>query len=84
MLKKMGVVALALTTIGFSAPTFAAKKGSACTSISSQMSNIYEVKFLCPELGEQRLMISEIYAKGWKVASLAFQGNIAALIIEQQ
>ena len=47
------------------------------------MSNIYEVKFLCPELGQTRLKISEIYAKGWTVTSLAFQGNIAAIIIEQ-
>ena len=48
------------------------------------MSNIYEVKFLCPELSQDRLKISEIYNMGYRVASLSFQGNIAALIVEQQ
>ncbi len=83
MLKKsFAVLALSLMVGSLSSTAFA-KKGSACTAMSGQMSNIYEVKFLCPELGQNRLTISEIYAKGWTVASLAFQGNIAALVIEQ-
>ncbi|QNX28749.1 hypothetical protein IC791_21425 (plasmid) [Acinetobacter seifertii] len=85
LLTKLGLVAVAATlSLGFVTSAQAAKKGTACTSVSSQMSNIYEVKFQCPDLGAERLTISEIYSKGYRVASLAFQGNIAALIIEQQ
>ncbi len=77
-------LALAMTSLAVSTSAMAAKKGTACTSVSSQMSNIYEVKFLCPELSQDRLKISEIYNMGYRVASLSFQGNIAALIVEQQ
>ncbi|ENW02965.1 hypothetical protein [Acinetobacter beijerinckii] len=85
LLTKLSFVALATTlSLGLVTSAQAAKKGTACTSVSSQMSNIYEVKFLCPDLGSERLTIAEIYNKGYRVASLAFQGNIAALIVEQQ
>ena len=80
--KMIATLALSLVAVSVST-TASAKRGSACTAVSGQMSNIYEVKFLCPELGQTRLIISEIYAKGWTVTSLAFQGNIAAIIIEQ-
>ncbi len=80
--KLLTALVVSISVSSFSTAALA-KKGSACTAVSGQMSNIYEVKFLCPELGQTRLIISEIYAKGWTVTSLAFQGNIAAIIIEQ-
>lgn len=80
--KLLSALVISITVCSFSTAAFA-KKGSACTAVSGQMNNIYEVKFLCPEIGQARLSISEIYAKGWTVTSLAFQGNIAAIIIEQ-
>ena len=82
--KTLIALTLAASTLALSSNAMAAKKGTACTSVSSQMSNIYEVKFLCPELSQNRLSISEIYNMGYRVASLAFQGDIAALIVEQQ
>jgi len=85
LIRAIGLATIFATSIAATAPALAAKRGSACTSVSSQMSNIYEVKFLCPEISrDQRLTISEIYNKGYRVASLAFQGNIAALIVESQ
>ena len=85
-MKKTILIALALsaTSLAISTSAMAAKKGTACTSVSSQMSNIYEVKFLCPEISQDRLKISEIYNLGYRVASLSFQSNIEALIVEQQ
>lgn len=75
---------ISTATLVVSTPALAAKKGTACTTVSSKLDNIYEVKFLCPEISQNRLKISDLYNMGYRVASLAFQGNIAALIVEQQ